>query len=193
MVIDGPVVSSYAEYIPAPTLAPNHASTFASLSLLSRRRSLSLSRLLLSSLPLSLGGTGGPRRGGAVARRGSVAAQASWAVGSHVEVARRRCEQARWPPVARLDEGRTSRPPPGTVAASRTDSGASMTGFVVLSSDLCRAPSMKPSEAKGGGGMVDDRGPAMALATTSCVSAPGAPPPSARGHVFLRPFRLPHS
>ena len=71
-------------------------------------------------------------------------------------------------------------------------SGASMIGSVVLPSDLRRSPIMKLPEAKGGGGMVDDRGPVMALETTSYVSAPGAPPPSAHGHVFLRSFWLPH-
>jgi len=71
-------------------------------------------------------------------------------------------------------------------------SGASMTGSVVLPSDLRRSPITKPPEVKGGSGMVDDHGPMMALATASCVFAAGAPPPSAHGHVFLRSFRLPH-
>jgi hypothetical protein len=43
-------------------------------------------------------------------------------------------------------------------------SGASVTGSVVLPSDLRRSPSTKPPEAKGGGGMVDNRGPMTALA-----------------------------
>lgn len=57
-------------------------------------------------------------------------------------------------------------------------SGASMTGSVVLPSDLCRSLGTKPPEAKGGGGMVDDRGPVMGLATASYASAPGARPTS---------------